>query len=343
MVGRSLAGRRGWWGLSAEEFFAQFERQRRESGAHTVLLSAEAFLGAVQPWDFADTGAYREATRKTVDRLAGHVAGATVTVIVYLRRQDHWLESAMNQNIKFGGLVGAHLANLSAEQAAAAYAPRLDYAATLGVWAEVFGTPAIRVGVYERDQLAGGDVVSDFLGRCGIDRARLSEPAWNEVSRNEGLPRDLLEFKRILNAIPRPKYEERVLVETLRHVARDMGGRTGGDAPLLPNGVRRRVLLQYADGNAAVARRFLGREDGTLFQEPWPETDDAGGRYPGLSTETAIEIELRLERHWRSLGNRLRLLRHWSAERLRRRLPMAHAFARAMRALVLRGVSGGRS
>jgi hypothetical protein len=37
------------------------------------------------------------------------------------------------------------------------------------------------------------------------------------------------------------------------------------------------------------------------------------------------------------------LLRHWSAERLRHRIPIAHAFARALRALVLRGLSGTHS
>ncbi|MEX0450723.1 hypothetical protein V6X62_02675 [Spiribacter sp. 218] len=343
MVGRSLAGRRGWWGLSAEEFFAQFERQRREDGAHTVLLSAEAFLGAVQPWDFDDAAAYRNAAREAVERLALLVAGATVTVIVYLRRQDHWLESAMNQNIKFGGLVGGDLATLTAEQAAAVYAPRLDYAATLNMWAEVFGIPAIRVGVYERDQLVDGDVVSDFLGRCGIERSYLREPTWNQASRNEALPRDVLEVKRILNAIPKPKYEERVLVETLRAVARDMGGRSASEPSLLPCATRRKVLERHADGNAAVARTFLGHEDGTLFLEAWPETDDPAGEYTGLSTETALEIELRLDRYWRSPGNRLRLFRHWVAERLRRRQPTAHAAARTLRALALRAAPRRRS
>lgn len=342
MVGRALAGRRGWWGLSAEEFFAQFERQRREAKAHTVLLSAEEFLGAVRPWCFDDVDAYREAVCKMIDRLVNIISGGNVTIIAYLRRQDHWLESAMNQNIKFGALVGPHLASLSAEQAVTVYSPRLDYAAVLDMWAATFGKPKIDIGVYERSQLAGGDIVSDFLRRCGIERGLLWEPAWNQASQNEGLPRDLLEFKRVLNTIPRPKYEERALVEAFRRVAGDMRGRENDSVPLLSNNVRRQILQQYADGNAAVAREYLGREDGALFLEAWPQMADSDSQYPGLSTETAIEIELRLERHWRSFGNRLRLLRHWAAERLRR-LPMAHAGARALRALALRAALGRHS
>lgn len=335
MVARAVAGRLGWWGLRDEDYIAQFEAQRRSADAKVVLLSGEQFLGAVQPWDYPDTEAYWRAQNSVVARLRQVLDGHRVTLIVYLRRQDDWVESAINQTIKYGGLMGSRLANGSVDEIVDMYAPRLDYARTLDLWASHFGEEAICVGVYERQRLRNGDLIDDFLHRVGIDPSSLARLPLDEADSNLRLSRDVLEFKRILNRVPRSKARERFLAETLRIVSREMVGWADESAyPLLCPARREALLQEFAAGNADVARRYLGHTDGTLFTSPAAE--DGGASYPGLSAETAVEILLRLERHETSLKGRYRLGRHVVAGILRARFPVLHGLARTMRGLVRR-------
>jgi hypothetical protein len=336
IVGRALAGRRGWWRTEPEAFFEQFEHQRKKAGAHTVILSGETFLGGVHPWDCDTDASYFEQAAKTVFLLGELLRNATVRVIVYLRRQDHWVESVLNQNIKFGGLVGQHLAGLTAKETAAMYAPRLDYAAILGLWAGVFGAEAIQVAVYEPGQLVQGDAVSDFIFRAGLESKGLGEPDWDPASRNTGLTRDVLAFKRLLNKIPKPKYEERIIAGTLRTVSQEMECKGTTKQSLMDTVTRLELLELYTQTNAEVARTYLGRPDGILFREPWPESTDSPQGYPGISPEAAIEILLRMDHHQKSFRTRLALGRHWLAEKLRSKAPVLHGFARRVRALFKR-------
>jgi len=46
--------------------------------------------------------------------------------------------------------------------------------------------------------------------------------------------------------------------------------------------------------NARVAREFLGREDGVLFREPWPTSDEPYAPHSGLTTEKLVTILLHI-------------------------------------------------
>lgn len=331
MVGRAAAGREGWFGLSLTQYVDQFEKVRRGAGAHTVLLSGETFLGAAQPWDYDTEASYRAAAQQVVDRLATVLSGHEVQVVVYLRRQDHWLESAINQAIKFGGLMPPRIAGADIDTLIDVYRPRLDYETCLRPWREAFGRGAVSVGVYEN--LAGEALIADFCRRTGLDRAQLTVPSWDPDNQNTGLSRDVLEFKRVLNRIPRPRFEERVTAETLRRISAEMQEARGGRAYPLLDGARRRALLEEAEpGNRVLASDWLGLPAGTLFAEPWPDPDDDDA-YPGLSPEHGTEILLRYERARYSAAGRARVQRHRLAELLRKRLPWLHSAARVLRSV----------
>jgi hypothetical protein len=62
-----------------------------------------------------------------------------------------------------------------------------------------------------------------------------------------------------------------------------------GAAAWLSPAARRALLERHAEGNAAIARDFLGRP-GLLFLEPPPADDGEWAPYPGLSPERAAAI-----------------------------------------------------
>ncbi len=336
-LGRALAGRVGWWGQSAEQLIKQAEDQAREAAVENIILSAESFLGGVEPWDFDDEADYRRACLAAVERTARALKGHRVEVIVYLRRQDHWLEAVLNQNIKYGGLLPQKLRKASIEETCRIYAPRTDYAAVLQPWRDAFGGESITVGVYERGQLSNGDVITDFRQKTSLLSLDLKLPPRDGASANRALNRDVIEVKRILNRIDRPKFEERMIVESFYRISETLSENyTEPPTPILSAKLRRSILDKVAESNEIVARDYLGRSDGVLFREAAIDLDDTSSNYAGLDVDVAIEILLRLERDLGSTHGRARLFRHWLAEHLRKNFPQLHGAGRRLRSAIYR-------
>lgn len=123
---------------------------------------------------------------------------------------------------------------------------------------------------------------------------------------NPSLSMDVLEFKRRINPTLKSRFEAEVTGEMLSRISAEMGG---GKGRLLEPALRRSILGECAAGNREIARRYLGREDGELFREPWPDPDEAWEPYPRLSSQTEAEIARRLQQRRRSLAGRAFILR----------------------------------
>ena len=81
-----------------------------------------------------------------------------VKILVYLRRQDTWLESFFNQQIKAG-------AEIPSEDALLEVKNYLLYAKNLRIWRKYFGEEKVIVRLYER----ASDIVADFCATAGLD------------------------------------------------------------------------------------------------------------------------------------------------------------------------------
>lgn len=328
MLGRALAGRLGWYGLPPREYFKQFENQSNENNIEKVILSAESFLGGVQPWDYENEDQYWDASEKFVKKLGSFLSQHDVKIIIYLRRQDHWLESALNQTIKFGGLMADNLRMASINKLIDIYSPRLNYLKVLNLWSDVFGAESIQVGVYEKDRLMEQDIITDFCHSAGIDSSNLLAPVPDKSVENKSISRNLLEFKRILNAVKRPKYQERVIAEILFNLSSKYEDNFSNDYPLLDKSTRLSILQKYKDSNQEIAKQYL-QDDGALFREPLPALSNGEPEtYSGLSTEDAVLFLLELDRYLSLPQTRFKLFRHWLAERLRSKSPFMHALFR---------------
>lgn len=315
-------------GLGAEAAFADIAAQAGAADMARVVLSAEGFSGHPNVLLFDDEAGFRAAEAAYIGRLRALLGTAPARVVVYLRRQDLWLESMANQRIKFEGRnAGKPFSTI--EDFYRRQAPRLDYARSLEIWADVFGMENIVVRPYERAALRNGSVVDDFLEAIGLAGfVGVPVPATDLAAANTALSRDVIAFKIALDRVQRPPREREFLGAALREISAEMGGAT---IPLVSPRLAREILDTHAAANAEIARRYLGRDDGRLFAAPEPSGTEPAADYPGLDPAVAAEIERRLAAKRRSLGGRWRFLETALSRTLRGRTPRAHAALRHLR------------
>ena len=337
-LARLLSGRTGWINLKLSDYFEQFEEQRVQSNSSTIILSGETFLGGIEPWSYKNKDEYLIASANAVKQLGSHLEKHEVEIIVYLRRQDYWLEAILNQNIKFQALLPPPLHENSIEHTIELYKPRLDYASCLEPWASEFGDSAINLGIYEKAQLYNEDIISDFSKKTGIDFSGMPEPTWSKGNKNVRFDRNMIEMKKIFNLLPRPKYEERALVEALHLISNQIEFSEFSDCALFNINQRRKILSDSENSNAIVADRYLNNANSSLFTEPWPTINNTEKEYPGLPVEYALEVLLRLDKYQSTFYGKSRLFRHWSAQQLRQKAPALHSIARTVRKMAMNNI-----
>ncbi len=185
--------------------------------------------------------------------------GLDLKIIVYLRRQDLFMQSRWKQHVKEKTKMTF---KRFLERADEIPYP-LDYYAYLQKIADLFGTDSVIVRVFERGQFAGDEhsVYSDFIDIFGLKMSDGFEI--KEEVNNTALEGNALEIKRIMNGLPDIREHSRTLRRAL------------GDLPYKERttmfesiAAQQAYCDRFADSNASVAREFLGRDDGVLFRDP---------------------------------------------------------------------------
>lgn len=238
-------------------------------------------------------------------------------IIVYLRRQDLWIQSFWKQKVKVGS-----------SRTFDAYVKRirdtdfysLDYCSYMDNLSSVFGKENLIIRVYEKCQYRGPEhtLHSDFLDIFGLtlsDGFTIRQEVYNT-----SLDGSSIELRRILNKIPQTHPKDHILKDSVASIL-NAGGYTPpvSGSSLFAPGEQKAFLAHYADSNSRLAKEYLGREDGILFYDelkelPQEQTDvkdllrDAiltGGQSISLLEETN-----RLQRQEiKRLKKELRLLR----------------------------------
>jgi hypothetical protein len=199
-----------------------------------------------------------------------------VKIIIYLRRQDLYIESVYGFLVKIGKFSNS-FSNFKYEKVF-----NLDYRIKIEEWAALFGRENIIVRIYESGQFHGGTIFHDFMHTLGVPLGPEFRLPPKRI--NVSLTRDLLELRILLNQLG----TDNAIVSSLEALSIQLKK----EDPTLPYGIlspeeRKALLTKHADSNAWIANTFLGREDGILFYAPiQPE---AWRPYPGLQDEQILQ------------------------------------------------------
>lgn len=189
-------------------------------------------------------------------------AGHELQVIVYVRRQDAYIQSYWAQKVKETS-TDSFQDFMEAKKYEKCH---LDYEHNLDSISAVIGLQNVTVKVYEKEHYYGGSLLSDFLHIIGLELT--DEWKISERTVNQSIAGKSLEIKRILNQVPEFKEKRSFLVEYLREItSKDENASDFSKAVYFKEGQRQQFLELYAKGNEYIAKKYLNNEDGILFAE----------------------------------------------------------------------------
>lgn len=265
--------------LGDDKIFEEI-RQETERGSD-ILLSSEYFSDC----DPAEV--------RTL--LSTLVPKASFQIIVYVRRQDRFIESSYNQEVKASG----RTTHLHWDENGDA---RYHWGNRIGAWGDCFGDQAIKLMVF--DQLINAEekrpLSASLLDLFGvtIDRAKLEEyESGDERFHNRSLSAELLEFRRLANMVS----DIGELDWLIEKAHKKEIGKTkfAIDAALA-----QKITSHYQPSNDALAKRFLGR--GRLFDDRVDDRSDS--EQLKMDAETLSMIVATLSREVGALRRQLRRL-----------------------------------
>lgn len=196
-------------------------------------------------------------------------------LIVYLRRQDLWVQSSYAQRIRKGTIkTGESKSNATLtfyeylEHLQNKNWP-LDYYAYICELAKFFGKESLIIRVLEKGQLQGEErlLQSDFLDILGLslsDGFEIDKEAYNQRFDNY-----FLEIKRVLNYLPGFQNRYNVLADYIDEIQENMPSdyKAQRKYTIFKQGDQRKFYDRFAESNRKLACEFLGRTDGRLFYD----------------------------------------------------------------------------
>ena len=190
--------------------------------------------------------------------------GFDIKIIVYLRRQDQFLESYWAQQVK-------EYATCTLEEfmeSSLFSSCPLDYYTYLNYLSDIFGKDNLIPRVYENAQYLGdgGTIHSDFLNIFGI--SDMQDFFFGQTFYNPSLSGNYLEIKRILNYIGEFRSASHPISGYLKKAQKkNIFNHNFKEYSYLTPRQRRDFLAAFSESNQKVARRYLGRNDGILFYD----------------------------------------------------------------------------
>lgn len=245
----SLCAGKEWWlreEASAEDVLHSIIEEVRSSGCEYGIVSEESLVW-IPP--------------EKVHFLAVNLAEFDVRIVVDIRRQDLYVDSALNQIVKAAGQKFTYDELWRFD--GTGYVP--DYYKIIFKWAKSFGPRSIVIRPYERSQLLGGDILDDFFLRVlgfTVDISRNQ----SKRAHNDRLSRASLEFKRIMNFLfaERPQ----VCFQMIDSLHRRDVEQGDTEAAILSDDIRRKILQDTKPHNDAIYAEFNRETDERLRLKP---------------------------------------------------------------------------
>lgn len=199
----------------------------------------------------------------------------SLKVLVYLRRQDRYIEAKYLQkskNARFKGTIGDYINKFDGSGS--------DFAAELGPWQDCDGDVTLVPRILERTRLQGGDVVSDALSQIGLPAPE--KTAETDVNVSPGFHRvQLLQAASRAGLVP-PRRLQRLMA---MHYPQNPSDR----APIMSRAEKQEFLGHYAEGNEALRARYFP-DWAALFATDDLDRPDENTGIPPFTSEQLMEI-----------------------------------------------------
>ena len=245
------------------------ETSGRSRSVKQFVLSNEGLSGR------ADTG-YQNVS-VVAQMLKDAVSEFDSRIIVYLRRQDDWIESMYTQKIHEGESFGfdEFLTRMEARDS-------LNFFNYLNTLETCFDGKLI---VRSYHQASAGGIVADFASEIGCDRLSSCAPAKRV---NASYSRFAVEVARLANRQLDQSDRRR-----LRFVLQDVMAKSAGERfSFFTEQQRREFLERFSDTNTAVADRWFGGDVETVF--PAPEADGSSPMQPAGEASEIADLVVQL-------------------------------------------------
>jgi hypothetical protein len=206
----------------------------------------------------------RTQRKEYLEKVRRHFSDFDVKVLVYLRRQDEFMESFYAQLFKEYIFIDFTIDDLEDRLP-------MDYYKAISEIADVFGKPNVIVRPFEAGQLLDGDLLADFCFTVGIDPDGLKRPPSNPVVSNSALAPQFMSFKQAAyEGPPLKSYGWQDYTNILRNLSYHSQSKAGAKPQkmiFLSQTKRSQLLERYRESNAMVAREYLPEGRDTLFLE----------------------------------------------------------------------------
>lgn len=222
-------------------------KEFKDSNLDNLIISTEAFF-------------YKTQTIESIKIVQEAFVDFDIKIIVYLRRQDSFLQSGYSQQVK---------ADINRVLTVQEFVENVhnntniyDHYSKISKWAEVFGKENIIVQPYEKAQMPNG-LFNSFFSLIGIKEDVNDYLELPTRKSNVGLSKYETELLRLFNDKKVP-YEIKIkFVDYFLNQEQN----SQREYDLLTYKERKDILDLYKESNAQVATEFLNREDGILFYE----------------------------------------------------------------------------
>jgi len=199
--------------------------------------------------------------------LAGLCENYDVRVVMYLRRQDQWIQSVYNEVV--ADSMRRHVGGV--KDLREYRQGWLEYEKILAQWQAPFRSCDLVVRPFERSQFVGGDIRADFVEALGLTK-RLQDIDFHagQEQANPSMPPELVEFLRRCNLLPMTYDAHRSLVGELRQLGLNWKKSKLPTNAWISQSDAVELMQRFKQCNAHLGQQYRGQAR-SFFEERWPE------------------------------------------------------------------------
>lgn len=260
----SILNMNGYTNNYFDDLLEQFAKETVDK--NRVLISSECLFKVTENKNFND---FYKFINDKFDN---------IKVIVYIRRQDLWVESRYKHSILSGSNMKLDMLQ----------EPRFcNYKQFIDKWAKVVGANNVIVKIYEKDQFVNNNIFCDFLSIFNIDLRECYNLPAKDINTSLGLHG--CEFKRLCNCIGYDNINIDELNRVLLNYA-ELEKQFCYNTYNLSYNERIALLKRYENVNRQIASEYLNRIGKPLFSDYPKDINEPNGKYQGLTEEKIMEI-----------------------------------------------------